>query len=182
MDLAYDNITISGGIAVGKTTLLKNLMSYLEPLGWKFRSIGDIHRTFLNDNVMPEASKVSDEFDRKIETEVLHILSTEKKQVIQAWISGFVARELINTLRVLLICKENSLRVDRVANRDHISIQEAKNFIKQREEGNLQKYKRLYGDYSFWDPKYYHLVIDTYANSQMECVDLVLNKLGYSKP
>ena len=130
---------------------------------------------------MPEAVKVSDEFDRKIEDDVFHLLSTEKKNVIQAWISGFVARELPKTLRILLVCNENSLRIDRVAERDHISPQEAETFIKQREEGNLQKFKRLYGEYNFWDPKYYHLVIDSYANGKEECVNLVLHELGFSK-
>lgn len=181
MELKFENITISGGVAVGKSTLENNLKAFLQPLGWKFKSVGDIHREHLKDNVMPEAIKVSDDFDREIEAEVFQLLSTQKHNVVQAWISGFVARELKNTLRILLICKENALRVDRVSNRDNVSIQQAKEFIKKREEGNINKYKRLYGDHNFWDPQYYHLVIDTYAKGRIECVDEVLDALGYKK-
>jgi cytidylate kinase len=181
MELKYDNIAISGGVAVGKTTLLANLKPFLLPLGWEFLNVGDIHRQHLKDNVMPEAIKVSDEFDRAIEEKVHEALSTKKNIAMQAWICGFVARDLPKTLRILLVCKDDSLRVDRVANRDNISIDQAKEFIKRREEGNIAKYKRLYGGYHFWDPKYYNLVIDTYAHSQIETVDLALEALGYKK-
>lgn len=179
MNLKFSNITISGGVAVGKSTLINNLISYLSPYGWKFKSVGEIHREFLKDNVMPEATKVTDDFDRAIESKVEQILQTEKKWIIQAWLSGFIARNIPSTLRVLLICKNNSLRVDRVANRDNITVDEAKQFISKRELGNLSKYKRLYGDYDFWDPKYYHLVIDTYSSGQLETVGKVLDKLGF---
>lgn len=179
MDFTYSNITISGGVAVGKSTLINNLISYLGPYGWKFKSIGEIHREYLKDNVMPEATKVTDDFDRAIENKVEKILKTEKKWIIQAWLSGFIARNIPSTLRVLLICKNNSLRVDRVANRDNITVDEAKHFISKREMGNLTKYKRLYGNFDFWDPKYYHLVIDTYSSGQLETVGKVLDKLGF---
>ncbi len=179
MKLAFDNITISGGVAVGKTSLFNNLKPYLTPLHWQFEAIGDIHREYLKDNIMPEATKVSDEFDLKIEKFVEKKLRLEKYHVIAAWLSGFVARNLTNTLRILLTCQDNSLRVDRVANRDRISVEEAKKFIKQREEGNIGKYKRLYGDVNFWNPTYYQLVIDTYAHSQLETVNKVLDKLEY---
>lgn len=181
MELRYDNLTISGGPAVGKDTLKDNLKAYLEPLGWKFRNIGDIHRQYLKDNVMPEAVKVTDEFDRKIEDQVEKILRTEKHNVISAWLSGFVARDIPTTLRVLLVCHDNALRVDRIANRDKVTIEEAKQFIKKREEGNIEKYKRLYGDHDFWNPAYYNLVIDTYAYGQIETTDKVLAALGYEK-
>lgn len=179
MTLHFDNITISGGVAVGKSTLARNLLAYLEPYHWHIKNLGDIHRQYLNDNIMPEATKVSDEFDKKIEAEVEKILSTQKNWIIQGWLSGYVAKDLDKTLRILLICKENALRVDRVANRDNASIAEAKQFIKQSEEGNLAKYKRIYGNHDFWNPKYYHLVIDTYSSGQLETTGKVLDVLGY---
>ena len=179
MKFRFDNITISGGVGVGKSTLIDNLIPYLSPYGWQFKSLGDIHRKFLKDNVMPEAKKVSDEFDLKIEAEVKKILETQKHWIIQGWLSGFVARHLDNTLRVLVICSHKSLKVDRVVNRDKVTVETAKQYIKQREEGNFEKYRRLYGNYDFWDPQYYHAVIDTYAMGQLETVGRVLDLLGY---
>lgn len=180
MNLKFDNLTISGGVAVGKSTLINNLIPYLEPYGWKFKSIGEIHRKFLKDNVMPEAARVSDDFDRKIEAEIERTLRMEENWIVQSWLAGFDARHLKNTLRVLLVCHEESLRIDRVANRDKVTVEQAKIFIRQREDGNLEKYRRLYGKHNFWDPKYYHLVIDTYSSGQLETVGKVLDKLGYN--
>lgn len=63
MTLHFDNITISGGVAVGKSTLARNHLANLEPYHWHIKNLGDINRQYLNDNIMPEATKVSDEFD-----------------------------------------------------------------------------------------------------------------------
>jgi cytidylate kinase len=178
MNLNFENITISGGVAVGKNTLKDNLMPHLEPLGWKFTSGGQLLRDFTKEYVQPLASLVDDDFHHKLDQRTLDLLTMEKHYVIEAWLSGFVARELDNTLRVLLICRNDALRVDRVANRDKVSIQEAKDFIHQREEDNFKEWKRIYGDYNFWDEKYFHLVIDTYECSPQETVDKVLEKLG----
>ncbi len=180
MTLNYENITISGGVAVGKNTLKDNLRPYLEPLGWKFTSGGQILRDFTKEYVQPVASLADDDFHRKLDQRTLDLLTKEKNYVIEAWLSGFVARELDNTLRVLLVCENPALRIDRVANRDKISIEEAKAFIKEREEDNFKEWKRIYGDYDFWDRKYFHLVIDTYSNSQDETVKQVLDKMGFT--
>lgn len=181
MKLRFDNITISGGVAVGKSTLVYNLRPFLEPFGWKFKSVGEIFREHVKEHVLPSATLASDEYDRQMEKEVERKLTEEKNWVIQAWISGFVARKLPKTLRVLLVCRENALRVDRVANRDRIAVHQAKEFIKKREEENIGKYRRLYGDHDFWNPQHYHLVIDTYQSGQLETVGIVLDELGYNQ-
>ena len=92
---------------------------------------------------------------------------------------GFMAKDRNDTLRVLLRCQNDALRIDRVANRDNISINEAKKYIKAREEGNFIEWKRIYGNYDFFDPQYYHLVIDTYSSGPNETVGKVLDNLGY---
>ncbi len=181
MKLHYENITISGGIAVGKNTLRDNLLPFLEPYGWRFKSGGQIVRDFTKEQKMPIASLVTDDFNRKIETEILAQLENEQHWIIESWLAGFTARHLNNTLRILLTCTHNELRVDRVANREKVTIDEAKHLIKDREEANFAKYRQLYGDHAFWDPKYYHLVIDTYSSGQLETVGKVLDLLGYDR-
>lgn len=179
MNLKFQNITISGGVAVGKNTLKDNLMSYLEPLGWKFTSGGQLLRDFSKEYVQPLASLVDDDFHNKLDQRTRDLLTQEGHYVIEAWLAGFIAKDLDNTLRILLTCENDALRIDRVANRDKVSIDDAKKFIKEREENNMQEWKRMYGNHNFWDPKLYHLVLDTYSMGPMETVGKVLDTLGY---
>ncbi len=80
---------------------------------------------------------------------------------------------------MLATCSDEAVRIDRVLNRDKISVEQAKIFIKTREEENFVKWKKLYGDYDFLDPKLYDLVIDTYSSGPMETLGKVLDTLGY---
>ncbi len=180
MKVKYNNISISGRIGVGTTTLLNNLKPYLEHYNWKFRSTGQFIRQYTKENIFPVATLVSDDFDRKIEDKVFKIFKDKKKWVIEGWLAGFIARKLKTTLRVLLICSKESLLVDRVVNRDKLTIEKAKNLIKSRETKNIEKWKKIYGNYDFFNPKYYHLIIDTYSSGPLETVGKVLDKLGYN--
>ncbi len=180
MNLKFENITISGGVAVGKGTLTANLKPYLEPLGWKFTSGGQLLRDFTKEYVQPLASLADAKFHNELDARTKRLLTEEGHYVIEAWLAGFMARDLDNTLRIFLTCSNDALRIDRVANRDKVSIDQAKHYIREREEGNMTEWRRIYGDYNFWDPKFYHLTIDTYSSGQMETVGKVLDKLGYN--
>lgn len=175
----FKNITISGGIAVGKNTLLNNLQPYLKPYGWKFTSGGKILRDYLNENLHPLASLVDKSIHHQIDKRTINLLK-EGHWVIESWLAGFMARKFKDTLRVLLICSNNALRVDRVANRDKVTIEKAKKLIKEREEENFKTWKKIYGDYDFFNPKFYHLIIDTYSSGQLETVGKVLDALGFN--
>jgi len=178
MKLNYRNITISGGVAVGKNTLHNALKPYLEPLGWTFTSGGQLLRDFAKEYVQPLASLAPDEFHHQLDNRTKNLLE-KGNYAIEAWLSGFMARERTDTLRVLLTCNNDALRVDRVANRDKVSIEQAKQYIKEREEGNFKEWKRIYGDYEFFNPEYYHVIVDTYSSGPNETVGKVLDKLGY---
>ena len=178
--MKYKNITISGKIAVGTSTLSHNLQRIL---GWKYINAGEIQRKFDREHKMNEnahgALLRSDNHERSIEAMTQKMLQTESNIIYEAWLAGFVACDMTDILRVLLICSNDAIRVDRIVNRDKVTVEEAKLYLKQREEENTIKWKKLYGDYDFWDSKYYHLVIDTYSKGQMETVGAVLDKLGY---
>jgi len=178
MKLKYRNITISGSVAVGKNTLHENLKSYLEPLGWTFTSGGKLLRDFAKEYVNPVASLAPDDFHHKLDDRTKNLLE-RGHYVIEAWLAGFMAKERDDTLRVFLRCQNDAIRIDRVANRDNLSVADAKKFIKAREDGNFAEWKRIYGDYNFFDPKYYHLSIDTYSSGPLETVGIVLDKLGF---
>lgn len=176
--LRYRNITISGGVAVGKNTLHGTLKPYLEPRGWTFTSGGQLLRDFAKEYVQPLANLVSDDFHHELDARTIRLLDGGK-YVIEAWLAGFMARDRDDTLRILLTCNNDALRIDRVANRDKVTIAQAKEYIREREEGNFREWKRLYGQYDFFDPHYYHLIVDTYSSGPQETVEKVLEKLGY---
>lgn len=178
--LKYRNITVSGGIATGTSTLAKNLA---ETLGWKRINAGDIQREYDRSRGADERFSGSDtrtdEHEQAIEAMTQQKLMKESSMVYEAWLSGFVARDIKAVLKVLLVCRDE-LRIDRVVNRDKMTVAEAKKQIESREQGNLKKWKEIYGDYNFWDPKYYDIVIDTYSSGPLETVGKVLDKLGYT--
>ncbi len=179
-ELKFKNVAISGAVASGKGTLKHNLQQYLSPLGWQFSSGGELNRTRSGDNVSPSADKVSDEYNKYIEKRTEELFVKEKHYVIEAWLAGWVARNMSDTLRVLLVCSNPAVTIDRVVNRDKVTVAQAKDILRDRMTFNEQTWKRLYGEYNFQDPKYFHLVIDTYTNNREEVVQKVLNALGYS--
>lgn len=175
----YRIITVSGKIAVGTTTLAKNLVHLLN---WKRINVGGLQRQFdrkhnINENKQGAQSR-SDEHERSMEEMTKKMLTEESHLVYEAWLAGFIANNIPGVLKILLVCSHEDIRIDRVVNREKITIEEAKHWVKQREEENSTKWKKLYGDYNFWDPKYYDLVIDTYSCGPMETMGKVLDRLG----
>jgi cytidylate kinase len=83
-----------------------------------------------------------------------------------------------HVLKVLLTCDE-ALLIDRIVNRDNITVEEAKKHMRVREDANFAKWKRMYGVTDFWDPKYFDLVINTYSHGPKETLNIVLQALGY---
>ena len=182
MKLKYNNITISGKIAVGTTTLAKNVR---DELGWTYYNTGAMQREFdreegRNENAIGALSR-TDDHERGMEALTKKKLTEEKNIVYEAWLSGFVAKDIPGVLKVLVICSDYNIRVDRVVNREKITVDEAKAWMRQREEENIPTWQRLYGEHDFWDPKYYDVVVDTFSTGPMESMGLVLDKLGYIK-
>jgi len=179
-NIKYRIVTVSGKIASGTSTLSKHL---IDILGWKYVNVGEIQRQYDRQHQIAEnrqgALSRSDAHEQEIDGMTKKMLVEENQVIYEAWLAGFMAQKIDKVLKVLLMCSHEDIRIDRVANRDNISITEAKNWMKQREEENTEKWKKLYGNYDFWDPKYYDLVIDTYSSGQMETVGKVLDKLGY---
>lgn len=185
--LKYSSIAISGRPGAGRSTLLKNLTSVVHPLGWEIFSGGEFSRTYAinigkhdpNDVTHHLATDYSDDIDHKIDAAMREKLSDPNTHVaVESWIAGWNMRGLPHVLKVLLMC-DDSLRIDRVVNRDNLSVEEAKGHLRKREEANIGKWKRMYGVTDFWDPKYYDLVINTYSHGPKETLNLVLQALGY---
>ncbi|GIW62569.1 MAG: cytidylate kinase [Patescibacteria group bacterium] len=174
----YDNITISGKIAVGTTTLFENLKKELKPKGWKFRSTGQIIREITQEKTSPSADLAKDSVHKQLERKAKALLDNETHWVIEGWLAGYTAKDNPTVLKVLLICSDEDLRVKRFAQRENLNFKQAKKIIQEREEKNLSVWQRIYNTNDFWNKDYYDLIIDTSVYNADETKNLVLEKLN----
>lgn len=189
----YKNITIAGLPGAGSSTLGRNLARVL---GWEYFSGGDFMRAhaiskglFDKNNPMHHPATVyDDDYDREIDYSMRRRLQQDKHLIIDSWLSGFLAQKLDGIFKVLMVCSNDSVRVDRIVNRDNVSVNRAKDHIFEREKLNLEKWAKMYqgewhdwvgpGKIDFYNPKIYDLVIDTYSNDKESTLKLCLKKLS----
>lgn len=202
MKRKYFNVTISGLPGSGSTTLLNGLKEVLQFDGWKGFSGGEFMRSYAlekgifkeNEGLHHSATDYEDDFDRKIDMGMREKLQTEKQWIIESWLSGFLAQGVEGTLKVLMTCSDEAIKIDRVVNRDRITVIDAKTNMRDRYEANLNKWARMYAkewqewvvkpgtlpataEIDFWDPKLYDVVIDTYSQNQEAVLQTVLGVL-----
>lgn len=205
-DLQYKNITISGLPGCGSTTLLKMLREELKYAGFTGFSGGEFMRAYAtekglfdaNSKAHHSATVYSDDFDRQVDMGIREKLSHEEGWIIESWLSGFMAQNVPGTLKILMICSDDAVRIDRIVNRDEISIEEAKQNALTRYQDNLTKWQRMYKDewnqwlvesgkvpaaaeIDFWRHDIYDLVIDTFSHNQKETLKLALDAIKKKK-
>lgn len=181
------NITISGRIGTGKSTLAINLAEYL---GWNLLDGGKIFRKYAKEygfHIMHK-DKIPDDFDRNFEEKTKQILEKENNYIVQTHLAGFLAQGIDGVYKILVTCEDENkddkqaIRIDRLMNRDLISAKEAKLEIKQREVKLLDKFKKLYvpddKTWVYWNPAYYDLSVNTFNLNQKEATLYVLKHLG----
>lgn len=182
------NITVSGRIGTGKTTLAQHLG---KKLNWNVLDGGKIFRKLTKEmgEHIKDTHKRPDSFDIAYEERIKKLLKEEENHVVQSHLAGFDAQGIDGVFKVLLICKnkegkdKTSVRIDRLMNRDNINIEEAKEEVIERENQNLEKFRRLYAkndpEWVYWDEKYYDLIVNTYSLSRKDTLKFVLKKIGY---
>lgn len=198
----YRNITISGLPGCGSTTLLNNLRETLKFQGWKGFSGGEFMRAYAkekglfqeNEGMHHDSRHYEDDFDRQVDMGMRQKLSEESNWIIESWLAGFLGQQVPGVLKVLMICSDEAVRVDRVVNRDNIAPDVAIANMKERYDANLAKWARMYaGEWKewvvkpgtvkdsdpidFWRPDLYDMVIDTYSTNQQASLDQVLNAI-----
>ena len=184
------NITVSGRIGSGTTTLAKGLS---QVLGWTLLEGGTlfekIHKEILNDASELEVNNRPDKFDLEYEEKIKKMLREKNHQIIQSHLAGFDAQGIDEVFKILVVCEDSDgkdkqeIRIDRLVNRRGIPIEEAKEEIVMRERRNLDKWRRLYANndqnWVYWNKKYYDLIINTYSHNQEETLKLALERIGY---
>lgn len=198
----YQNVVISGLPGCGSTTLLNGLKEELEFAGWRGFSGGEFMRAYAterglwdsNNDEHHSAAVYSDDFDREVDFGMREKLSTQKQWIIESWLAGFMAQGVPGVLKILMICSSDDVRIDRVMNRDDVSVEVAKRNTMERYQKNLDKWSRMYAQQwqdwvvakgkaspnepiNFWKPEIYDLVIDTYGLNQEEGLRMALRVL-----
>ena len=180
------NITISGRIGTGKSTLAEHLS---DKLGWSLLDGGKIFRKIAKEMGISivEKSKIPDKLDLEFEEKVKSMLVSENNHIIQSHLAGFVAQGVSGVYKILVVCEDDegedkaAIRIDRLMNRDLISAEQAKYELKKREEEHLTKFRRLYvakdPNWVYWDIKFYDLVVNTFYLNPKEALDFVLQHL-----
>lgn len=200
--MQYKNITISGLPGCGSTTLLTLLKEALEKEQWVGFSGGEFMRSYAIEKGLfnpaqsthHSATVYNDDFDRQVDYGIREKVTSQEKWIIESWLSGFMAQNVPGTLKVLMTCSDDAVRVDRIVNRDGVDVKEAKKSIQGRYQSNLEKWQRMYNKewqewvvatgklpetsaIDFWRPELYDLVIDTFSNNREKTLQLVLDAI-----
>lgn len=174
----WKNITISGKAASGATTLSRALA---RKLGWKLWNGGELYRAYVKEKGIPleKTTEVSDKYHIDLDNYIKNKLTTETHQIIESWLSGFDAQEIPGVFKIFVICSDDAVRIDRLITRDNMTVEQAQEHLRIREQENLKKWEQLYKTRDFWNPKLYDLVIDTYTTGPAKTLDIALEAIGY---
>jgi cytidylate kinase len=199
---AYKNITISGLPGCGSTTLLNLLREELKFDGWKGFSGGEFMRAYAeekglfkqNKGIHHDSRHYEDDFDWQVDMGMREKLETQQNWIIESWLSGFLGQKLPKVLKVLLMCSDDAVRIDRIVNRDNVNAEDAKKNMQERYDANLSKWSRMYSKQwqewvvqtgkvaenepiDFWRPDLYDVVIDTFHTNKQETLAVVLDAI-----
>ena len=207
-ELAYRNITISGLPGSGSTTLLNALREHhlLKFDRWSGFSGGEYMRDYaqqkglldVNGKLHHTANAYSEDFDREVDMSMRTRLQTEDRWILESWLSGFFAQGVSGILKILMLCSNTAVRVDRIVNRDQVTAEEALDNMNMRYRTNYAKWRKMYKNewqewvvqsgkmserdpIDFWHPDLYDIVIDTYSTNQVEAVEQVIDAISRKK-
>jgi cytidylate kinase len=179
-------ITVSGRIASGSTTLAKHLAHYL---GWKHMEGGEIFWEAVRSKLGLQAKDTNlrpDEEDLLFEEKQKEILAKYHHLVLESKLAGFCAQGIPDVFKIGVVCEDKDggdqaqIRIDRLVNREEVSVEEAKAEVLEREENDLAKWRKLYAnndsEWVYWDKNFYNLVVNTFTHNQEESLKLVLEK------
>lgn len=176
----WRNITISGRVASGSTTLSKSLA---DVLGWTLFNGGELYREYVKKHSIPleRTTHVSDAYHLELDRHIQNKLRTEHNLIIESWLAGYDAKGTDKVFKIFVTCPDDAIRIDRIVNRDTMTVDQAKEHLRVREEENLVKWEKLYKTRDFWNPHLYDLVVDTYKNGPTQTLNIALEALGYKK-
>jgi cytidylate kinase len=180
-------ITISGRIASGSTTLAKKISHYLS---WKHIEGGEIFWEAVRNKLRlgeKDTNLRPDSEDELFDAQLKKILQEDKHVVLETKLAAFNAQGVRGIFKILVLCMDRKgndqtqIRIDRLVNREHMSMQKAKLEVLERERNDIEKWRRLYApdnpSWTYWKKEYYDLIINTYEHDPDEAFAIVKKKL-----
>jgi cytidylate kinase len=171
-------ISISGLAGTGTTTI-SGILS--KKLGFEHVYAGRIIRDMAEEKGM-DILEFNDyiilhpELDREVD-DLIVAKAREGKKILEGRLSGWMLLENdIPSLKVLLTVKADE-QARRVAERDMMSLEEAREVIDKREAGNKKRYDELYPGNRYLDETIYDIVIDTTERTPDEIVSMIFAQL-----
>jgi cytidylate kinase len=181
-------IAVSGRIASGSTTLAKRLAQYLD---WKHIEGGEIFWEAVRQHMQlapKDTSLRPDEEDLLFDEQLKKIIREDKNIILETKLAGFNAQGVDGIFKILVICEDEhgndqtQIRIDRLVNREEISVEKAKEEVIEREKNDIEKWQRLYanGDtnWTYMNRGYYDLVINTFLLNREQSLQKVLETLN----
>ncbi len=173
--IRFKNITISGDIGTGKTTLANNLAKKLD---WNYINAGEFFRKWHKENgvSLEETKQIPEEIDRKVEKDFQDQMQTKTDTIFESRLAGWLAKDMPGVFKILCVADFDTA-MKRMAGREKISVEEARKKGQERSKALAEKFDILYGAKDYLDPKYYNLVVNTTSRSPEETLNFVMNRL-----
>ena len=165
-------MTVSGPHGSGKSTYAAKLAGSLAlrhvSAGMLFRKLAEERKVSLEK--FQEMAAADPGIDRLVDERTM--LEAERGDVVvDGQLAGWVLKE-ISDLRILLTAPL-VVRLERIAARDHISLEEARRQTLHREAVQAERYRKHYG-FSVDDWSIYHLILDTSFGSIEDTAEILL--------
>ena len=165
-------VTVSGPHGSGKSTYATRLAGSLAlrhvSAGMLFRKLAEERKVSLEK--FQEMAAADPSIDRLVDERTM--LEAERGDVVvDGQLAGWVLKEISN-LRILLTAPL-VVRLERIAARDHISLEEARRQTLHREDVQAERYRKHYG-FSVDDWSIYHLILDTSFGSIEDTAKILL--------
>ncbi len=173
--MTYNKITVSGKICTGKTTLFNGLH---KRLGWPTFSTSQFVREYTRTHQtdLEKAEEQNEKMTVMMDTRMKEMLKTPGNLLAEGWMAGIMANHYKGILKVLLVC-DDKVRIQRFADREHVTYEEAKARLETRENNWMHKVGKVYKRNDFFDPKHYDVVIDTSDKTAKEVETIVLSSI-----
>ncbi|MBI4100778.1 cytidylate kinase family protein [Candidatus Microgenomates bacterium] len=174
--MKYHAITISGLICSGKSSLFNALR---QELNWKSYSASDFFRKWCQEHNVPlfAAELRPVELTKKIDQQMRHEIERDGNIIVEGWLAGFMTQGIPGVFKILLVC-EDAERIKRFAQRENVSLDQAKAEISKREASLFAKWRKVYSRNDFFKPDFYDLAIDTTQLKPNEVLEKVLKSLN----
>ena len=165
-------VTVSGPHGSGKSTYAAKLAGSLAlrhvSAGMLFRKLAEERKVSLEK--FQEMAAADPSIDRLVDERTM--MEAERGDVVvDGQLAGWVLKE-ISDLRILLTAPL-VVRLERIAARDRISLEEARRQTLHREAVQAERYRKHYG-FSVDDWSIYHLILDTSFGSIEDTAKILL--------